>query len=346
MDKNTLNWPVIISKARSREELTKPEIEWSMNQAMSGEATEAQIAGLLTALVPEHLTSKELSQFGIEMTSHATKIRQFTDSVDIVGTGGDQLNTVNISTMASLVVAASGLSIVKHGNRASSSSTGSADVIEALGVNLSQPVEQVERTIDEIGIGFLFAQLFHPSMKFIAPVRKQLGVPTVFNYLGPLTNPAGPNNSVIGVAHEEMVHIVAKAFQERPNAHTLVVRGDNGLDEISICGSTTVVRVSHDSYDTFEITPEDFGLQRADISEIRGGYAQENAQVVLDFLNGKKGAVRDAVLMNAAAGLYVGKYFDEDFKSGFKKSLAEVTELVDSGKALSKLNQWKAFSAN
>lgn len=346
MTNHEYSWPQIIGKSRISQELTPDEIKWAMKEAMSGNATDAQIAGLLTALQPVNLTPDELHHFGEEMTSHATSIKPFHDGVDIVGTGGDQLNTVNISTMASLVVAACGIPVVKHGNRASSSSTGSADVIEALGVNLNQEISKVEASIETIGVGFLFAQVFHPAMRFIAPVRKQLGIPTVFNYLGPLTNPAKPLNSVIGVANSELVNTIAQAFQQRKNAHTLVVRGHNVLDEISICGPSTIIKASPDGIESLEITPEEFGFKSADISEIRGGFAEENAQVVLDFLKGKQGAVRDAVLLNAAAGIYVHDYFDQNLHEGFSSALKIAAEAVDSGKALAKLEEWKAYSGS
>lgn len=311
---------------------------------MSGEATPSQIAGFLVALRSKGETVDEISGLVEAMLRHTTPIDIPGEKLDIVGTGGDQLNTVNISTMAALVAAGAGAKVVKHGNRAASSASGSADVLEALGVRLDLPVDQVARNAGEAGITFCFAQVFHPSFRHTAVPRRELGVPTAFNFLGPLTNPALVQASAVGVANARMAPLVAGVLAKR-GSRGLVFRGDDGLDELTTTGPSTVWEIRDGTVIRQGFAPADLGIRSATVDELRGGDAQANAAVVRDVLAGKAGAARDAVLLNAAAGLVAfDKAADGPLVDRMRSALARAAQSVDSGAAAAVLEKWVSLT--
>lgn len=325
-------------------DLTADDTSWAMDRIMSGEATPAQIAGFLVALSAKGETVEELSGLVETMLLHANPISIAGEKLDIVGTGGDQLNTVNISSMAALVAAGAGAKVVKHGNRASSSSSGSADVLEALGVRLDLPIEDVARNAEEVGITFCFAQVFHPSFRHTAVPRRELAIPTAFNFLGPLTNPARVQASAVGVANARMAPLVAGVLARR-GSRGLVFRGDDGLDELTTTGPSTVWEIRGGSVTEVGFSPEDLGIRLATVEQLRGGDAQANAQVVRDVLAGQGGAPRDAVLVNAAAGLVA---FDTTAEGTFlermRQAYVRAEESIDSGAAAAVLEKWVALT--
>lgn len=316
-----------------------------MDTIMSGEATPAQIAGFLVALSAKGETVEELSGLVDAMLAHAKPISISGEKLDIVGTGGDQLNTVNISTMAALVAAGAGAKVVKHGNRAASSSSGSADVLEALGVRLDLTIEEVARNAEEAGITFCFAQVFHPSFRHTAVPRRELAVPTAFNFLGPLTNPAKVQASAVGVANARMAPLVAGVLAQR-GSRGLVFRGNDGLDELTTTGPSTVWEIRAGRVTEMTFSPQDLGISLATVEQLRGGNAEVNAAVVRDVLAGREGAARDAVVLNAAAGLVA---FDESadghFLERMKKAYARAAESIDSGAAAAVLEKWVSLTA-
>lgn len=294
-------WPDLTARLLNREDLSTEETSWAMAQVMSGSASDIALAGFLAALATKGETIDELRGFADTMLDFARPISIDGRVVDIVGTGGDRLHTVNISTTAALVIAAAGVPVVKHGNRASSSSSGAADCLEALGINISMPVEHVGRVFDALGITFCFANLFHPSMRYAAPVRKALAVPTVFNLLGPLTNPARPASSAIGVSNKSRAPIVAGVLADRGSS-SLVFRGDNGMDELSAVAVNTVWEVRDGAVAEHRIDAvEELGLPAATVKDLLGGDAQYNAEVVRQVFDGAEGHVANAVCLNAAA---------------------------------------------
>jgi anthranilate phosphoribosyltransferase len=325
-------------------DLTAADTEWAMNTIMSGEATPVQIAGFLVALRAKGETVDELTGLVKAMVAHANPINISGEKLDIVGTGGDQLNTINISTMAALVAAGAGARVVKHGNRAASSSSGSADVLEALGVRLDLAIDRVARNAEEAGITFCFAQVFHPSFRHTAVPRRELAIPTAFNFLGPLTNPAKVQASAVGVAHARMAPLVAGVLARR-GSRGLVFRGDDGLDELSTTGPSTVweIRNGHVVQETFD--PRELGIRPATMEELRGGDARSNAAVVRQVLSGSKGPARDAVLLNAAAGLVAFDLAaDGPLMQRMAAALVKAEDAVDSGAAASVLDRWIALS--
>ena len=311
---------------------------------MSGEATPAQIAGFLVALSAKGETVEELSGLVDAMLAHANPVEISGEKLDIVGTGGDQLNTVNISTMAALVAAGAGAKVVKHGNRAASSSSGSADVLEALGVRLDLPIAQVARNAEEAGITFCFAQVFHPSFRHTAVPRRELAIPTAFNFLGPLTNPARVQASAVGVANARMAPLVAGVLAER-GSRGLVFRGNDGLDELTTTGPSTVWEIRGGTVTELSFSPQDLGITPATVEQLRGGDAQANAAVVREVLAGKEGPARDAVLLNAAAGLVA---FDPaaggPFLERMRNAYVRAAESVDSGAAAAVLEKWVSLT--
>lgn len=312
---------------------------------MSGEATPAQIAGFLVALSAKGETVEELSGLVDAMLAHANPVSISGQKLDIVGTGGDQLNTVNISTMAALVAAGAGAKVVKHGNRAASSSSGSADVLEALGVRLDLTIEEVARNAEEAGITFCFAQVFHPSFRHTAVPRRELAVPTAFNFLGPLTNPAKVQASAVGVANARMAPLVAGVLAQR-GSRGLVFRGNDGLDELTTTGPSTVWEIRAGGVTELTFSPQDLGITLATVEQLRGGNAEDNAAVVRDVLAGKEGPARDAVLVNAAAGLVA---FDESAEGSFldrmREAFARAADSIDSGAAAGVLEKWVSLTA-
>lgn len=346
LNSTDLSWKHILNRLTAQHNLTSHEISWAMDEIMSGVTPEAIIGAFLVGLHVKGETPEELQALAQGMIEKAEPIEVTSSAVDVVGTGGDQQNTVNISTMASLVVAGAGIPVIKHGNRASSSSSGSADVLEALGVNLNMSIKNVARAVSEVGITFLFAQIFHPSMKHVAPTRKALGVPTAFNYLGPMTNPAQVRSSAIGVADPEMAERIAQVFASRGD-HALIVRGSDGLDEITITGPSYVWETFDGEVTAYELNPEDCGFPLGVMDDLRGGDAKHNAQVVRETLKGSAGPILDAVLLNAAAAITAyspvkGASFDQRFAEG----IGRAREAINNGKALQVLEKWVSYSSN
>ena len=337
-------WPRLISALIKGNDLTAENTSWAMDTIMSGEATPAQIAGFLVALSAKGETVDELSGLVDAMLAHANPVTITGEKLDIVGTGGDQLNTINISTMAALVAAGAGAKVVKHGNRAASSSSGSADVLEALGVRLDLPIDRVARNAEEAGITFCFAQVFHPSFRHTAVPRRELAVPTAFNFLGPLTNPANVQASAVGVANARMAPLVAGVLARR-GSRGLVFRGNDGLDELTTTGPSTVWEIRNGAVNELHFSPQDLGISLATVEQLRGGNAAANAGVVRDVLAGSKGPARDAVLVNAAAGLVA---FDSEAEGPFltrmQEAFARAAQSIDSGAAAAVLDRWVSLS--
>lgn len=324
-----------IQKVYEGKDLSDAEAFDAMNIIMSDRATNAQSAAFLTALAIKGETADEVTAFVKVMREKAAKIKGFEDSLDIVGTGGDLSNSFNISTTSSFVIAASGMTVAKHGNRSASSKSGAADCLEALGVKIQSTPESASKTLEELGMTFLFAPSYHSAMRFVGPVRKQIGVRTVFNILGPLINPASPKYMIMGVFSKDIMETVAKVLINVGVERGMVVYGNDKIDEISISDSTSVVEINNGETIKYEIRPEQFGLKRADKSEVVGGEPADNAKITLSVLSGEdKGARRDIVLLNAGCALYV---------TGKAKSITDgvklAGELIDSGKALAKLNE-------
>ncbi|WP_455834510.1 anthranilate phosphoribosyltransferase [Pseudarthrobacter siccitolerans] len=337
-------WPRLISALIKGNDLTADSTAWAMDTIMSGEATPAQIAGFLVALSAKGETVEELSGLVDAMLAHANPVSISGEKLDIVGTGGDQLNTVNISTMAALVAAGAGARVVKHGNRAASSSSGSADVLEALGVRLDLSIDQVARNAEEAGITFCFAQVFHPSFRHTAVPRKELAIPTAFNFLGPLTNPARVQASAVGVANARMAPLVAGVLAQR-GSRGLVFRGNDGLDELTTTGPSTVWEIRDGTVVEQSFSPEDLGIRLATVEQLRGGDAQANAAVVREVLAGKVGAARDAVLLNAAAGLVAfDTSADGPLLERMRSAYARAAESIGSGAAAAVLEKWVSLT--
>lgn len=341
-------WPALTAQLLRGEDLAPAHAAWAMDEVMEGASRPVQLAGFLIALQAKGVTGAELAALGDAMVAHAREVRAPERSVDIVGTGGDMAHTVNISTMAAVVIAASGRVVVKHGNRASSSRSGSADVLEALGVRLDLPVSAVEELIERIGMTFLFAQVFHPSMRYAAEARKGLGVPTVMNVLGPITNPARPGSSAVGVASPALAPIVAEVFAGRGTS-ALVFRGQDGLDELTVTAPSDVWEVRGGSVRRHELDPFSLlGIERAEHDALRGGSAEENAQVARDVFagrtEGRLRAVRDAVALNAAAGIAahdgIGQASEDGFSQRISAAHEEAEAVLSSGRASELIERW------
>lgn len=325
-----------ILKLAKKEDLTYEMAEAVMNEIMSGEATPVQMSAYLTALSIKGETIDEITASAAGMRAHCIKLLHNMDVLEIVGTGGDGSNSFNISTTSSLVIAAAGVPVAKHGNRAASSKSGAADVLEALGVNISIPPEKSAQLLKDISICFLFAQNYHVAMKYVAPIRKELGIRTVFNILGPLSNPAGANMELMGVYDESLVEPLAQVMAKLGVSRGMVVYGKDSLDEISMCAPTAVCEIKDGWFQSYELTPEQFGYERCDKSQLTGGSPQENAEITKAILEGReKGAKRQAVYLNAGAALYItGKA--ETIEQGVR--MAE--SLIDDGTALRKLEEF------
>jgi anthranilate phosphoribosyltransferase len=316
--------------------LSESEMAECMTEIMEGKATDAQIGAFLTALHIKGETIEEITGAAKIMREKATKIKAPEGVIDTCGTGGDMSGTFNISTTVAIVVAAAGVPVAKHGNRSVSSQSGSADVLEALGVNIELPPEKVEKCLFETNFGFLFAPLFHPAMKFAIGPRREIGIRTIFNILGPLTNPASAKRQVLGVFADKLTEPLASVLGNLGATNAMVVHGEDGLDEITICNGTRVSRYKDGKVETSYITPEDFGFQRADCRNIAGGNKKENANITLSILNRDKGPKRDIVVMNSAAAIVVSG-LTQDFKTA--SEIAE--ESIDSKKAIKKLEEIK-----
>ncbi|MDZ4218559.1 MAG: anthranilate phosphoribosyltransferase [Methylobacter sp.] len=312
-----------------------------MRQIMSGEVTPVQIAGILIGLRVKKETVGEISAAAQIMREFSTKVpvNKRDHLIDTCGTGGDASHTFNISTASALVAAAAGAQVAKHGGRSVSSTCGSADVLEALGVNLNLTPEQVGQSIDRIGIGFMFAPNFHGAMKHAAPVRRELGIRTIFNVLGPLTNPAGADNQVLGVFHPDLVGIQARVLQRLGSRHVLVVHGADGMDEISLSGESYVAELKNGTIEEYTVQPEDFGLKRAPLDTLRVANAEEACAMLSGVLDNTPGAPRDIVQLNAGAAIYVA-----GLAATLKEGIAQAGEIIASGAAKRKLEELVQFS--
>ena len=324
-----------IVKIVSKEDLSYDEAYAVMNEIMSGQTTAAQNAAFLAALSTKSAraeTIDEIAGCAAAMRDHATRVDPGMEVFEIVGTGGDNAGSFNISTTAALVCAAGGVKVAKHGNRAASSRSGTADCLEALGVNIHQSPARCVELLNEAGMCFFFAQKYHTSMKYVGPIRKELGFRTVFNILGPLTNPASPQVQLLGVYDEYLVEPLAQVLIGLGVKRGMVVYGKDKLDEISLSSPTAVCEFRDGWFKDYTITPEDFGMERCAKSDLVGGTPEENAQITLDILRGKKGHKRNAVLLNAAGALIIG-----DKADGFADGITRVAEIIDSGQASAKL---------
>ena len=329
----------LIAKAATGAALSREEAARGFDTMMSGEATPSQMGGLLMALRVRGETVDEITGAVTAMREKMLRVRAPVDAIDVVGTGGDASGSFNISTCAAFIVAGAGVPVAKHGNRALSSRSGAADVLGALGVNIDLPPAQVSRCIREAGIGFMFAPAHHPAMKNVGPTRVELGTRTIFNLLGPLSNPAGVKRQMVGVFSRQWIEPLAYVLKNLGSDAAWVVHGSDGLDEITTAGATYVAALENGVVRTFEITPEDVGLERVKPEALRGGEAKENALALSDVLKGKKGAFRDVAMLNAAAGLVVAGHAEE-----LKQGLALAQTSIDSGEAASRLQRLIAIS--
>lgn len=330
----------IIRTVIAGEHLTREQAYRVMNTIMTGEATPAQIAAFLVAEKLKGETYQEVAGFATAMREKATPVSiSRRNAVDIVGTGGDGANTFNISTVAAFVMAAAGVPVAKHGNRSVSSKCGSADVLELLGVRIDLSASQIGRCVDEVGIGFLFAPGLHKAMKHAMAPRKEVGVRTVFNILGPVTNPAGVRRQVVGVFDRVTARLVAEVFRELGADHIFVVHSEDGLDEVSVHAPTLVFEVKKNQIQEKQVVPEDFGLKTARAAEALGGHPEKNTQVAREVLSGQGGVARDFVVANAACGLVVGAVV-QDFQQGARMA----AEAIDSGAAMAKLQALKELT--
>ena len=331
-----------IVKIVNKEDLTYDEAYTVMNEIMGGETSPTQNAAFLAALSTKSAraeTTDEIAGCAAAMREHAIKVNTGMDVFEIVGTGGDNAHSFNISTTSALVAAAAGMKVAKHGNRAASSLCGTADCLEALGVNINQSPEKCVELLNEVGMCFFFAQKYHTSMKYVGAIRKELGFRTVFNILGPLTNPATPTMQLLGVYDEYLVEPLAQVLINLGVKRGMVVYGMDKLDEISLSADTKICEINDGWYKTYTITPEDFGFEKCSKEDLKGGTPEENAQITRDILNGAKGHKRNAVLLNAGAALYIGGKADS-----FKNGVELAKEIIDSGKALETLEKFILLS--
>ena len=326
----------IVASGRS---LSREDASTVMREIMEGQATPGQLGALFTALNIKGETVEEIAGFATVMREMSLKVNVPGKLVDSVGTGGDGRNTFNISTAAAFVAAGAGLKVAKHGNRAASSACGSADVLEALGIKFDLPPQGVERCINEVGFGFMFAPAYHAATRHAVPVRREIGIRTVFNILGPLTNPAGAQCLLVGVAYPELGERVAEVFRTLGAQHAIIVHGDGGLDEISLSGSTSVWELQGGEVKAWKLKPSDTGLPQRSIDEIRSGTKEENAATMRRLFEGEEGPLRDYVLVNSAGVLLVG-----DLVSSIKEGIAMAAEVIDTGAALEKLEALAALS--
>ena len=332
-------FPVLIEKLKRQEDLTTDEAAAAMSVIMRGEAAPAQIAGLLIGLSIKGERPSELVGFARTMRDNAVPLRATGSLFDTCGTGGDGSGTFNISTAAAIVLAACGMKIAKHGNRAASSKCGSADVLEAMGVNIQATPDVVERCLEEVGVAFLFAPSFHPATKHAAQVRKDLGVRTAFNLLGPLTNPARPARQIVGVPRPELTELLARSLALLGSERAWVVHGADGLDELSTTGYTKISECRGDAVQTFYVHPAEFGLAKATPESLKGADAVTNTGIVRGVLKGDPGPARDVVLLNAGAALLVGGKADT-----VKDGIAAAARAIDSGAAMAVLEKLVAVS--
>lgn len=328
-----------IIKLAAKEDLSYEMAMGAMDEIMGGKATPVQMSAFLTAMSMKGETIEEITACAAGMRKHCIRLLNDQELLEIVGTGGDRSNFFNISTTASILVSAAGVPVAKHGNRAASSKSGAADCLEALGVKISLPPERSREILEKINLCFLFAQNYHLSMKYVAPVRKELGIRTIFNILGPLTNPAGASMQLMGVYEEALVEPMAKVLMNLGVKKGMVVYGQDCLDEISLSAPTTIGEFRNGTYKKYVITPEDYGFQRCRKEDLRGGTPEENAAITRAVLNGEKGPKRNAVVLNAAAGLVIGQDGID-----LREAIHEMEQIIDSGKAAEQLEKFIQLS--
>jgi len=341
---SSLDWAGVITKLENGLDLQPAEAQSVMREVLEDRADKENLKNFLIALKNKGETPEEVGALVAQMYQFCAPISITERAVDTVGTGGDGAHTINISTTAAIIAAAAGSRVVKHGNRAASSKSGAGDLLEALGVAINLDGAKVAQTVSELGIGFCFAPIFHPAMRFAAPARKELATATVFNILGPLANPAKPKAAAIGVANDRMHLVMAQVLAER-GVEGFVFRGDDGLDEITLATTTSVLTIGNGEISSDRIDAKDFSIANAPISALVGGDAQENARITRAIFAGERGAPRDAVLLNAAAAIAA---FDGEFELSIherlSKSLQKATESIDAGKANSLLDEWVLLS--
>jgi anthranilate phosphoribosyltransferase len=330
-----------IVKAAKRENLSYEESRAVMDEIMKGEATGIQMAAYLTAMSVKGETIDEITGSAAGMRANCIRLLQDMDVLEIVGTGGDRSNSFNISTTSAIVTSAYGIPVAKHGNRAATSKCGAADVLEALGVNIIATPEKSIECLKNINICFLFAQNYHIAMKYVSPVRKELGIRTIFNILGPLVNPAGANNELLGVYEEDLVEPMARVLSNLGVKNALVVYGRDGLDEISMSSDTKVCEVRNGELNSYVITPEQFGFKRCDKSELIGGSPEENANITREILSGKGGAKKDAVILNSAAAIHVMKP-----EISLQQGVEIASGIIESGKGAEQLEKFVKLSGS
>ena len=339
-----LSWSLIDATLGQKSDLSVEQAQWAMNQILTGQAQAAEIKSFLVALKAKGESAQEVSALVEQMYAFAAPIDIGERCVDTVGTGGDGAHTINISTPAAIITTAAGARVIKHGNRAASSRSGAADLLQALGVEINLNGAEVAESVRRIGLGFAFAPIFHPAMRFAGPARKELGVATVFNILGPLANPARPKAVAIGVADERMLPIMAQVLADR-GCEGFLFRGHDGLDELSLSGPSTIIQIQDGQMHTEIFDPSNIGIERSQIEALVGGDAEFNANVTNRIFDGEQGAPRDAVLLNAAAAIAA---FKGDFTLGIEQQLAngwvKATAAVDSGAAKNVLNSWRTLT--
>lgn len=337
-------WELHISRLRSGLDLDAAEVQWCMNEILTGNTEIDVIKDFLIALKSKGETSLEVGALVDQMYEHCAPITINERAVDTVGTGGDGAHTINISTTAAIIAAAAGVKVIKHGNRAASSKSGSADLLEALGIHINLDGTGVEKTFSELGIGFCFAPVFHPAMRFAGPARKELATPTVFNILGPMANPAKPQAAAIGVANESMHLVMAQVLSDR-GVDGFVFRGDDGLDEITLATTTSVLTIGGGEITRGLIDPLDFGIDRAPIASLVGGESVENARITTAIFAGEKGAPRDAVVLNAAAAIaaYEAR-FDLNLQERMALGVSRAIDAIDSGASARLVSKWSELS--
>jgi anthranilate phosphoribosyltransferase len=336
-------WPRLFNRLLAREDLSAADTSWAMREVMTGEATPVQVAAFAVALRAKGESAAEVTGLAAEMLAQATPVQLSLDCVDIVGTGGDGAHTVNISTMAAVVTAAAGVPVAKHGGRAASSSSGAADVLEALGVAIDLPAPAVARCVEEAGIGFFFAPVFHPGMRHAAGPRREMGIGTVFNFLGPLTNPARPVAAAIGCADARMAPVMADVLAGR-GVRALVFRGDDGLDELTTATTSTVYVVRDGEVEPDRLDPAALGIPASAPDALRGGSPDFNADVFRRVLGGEPGAVRDAVVLNAAAALAAFDERPSRLHDAIAAGMARAAAAIDDGRATAQLERWVTVS--
>lgn len=345
----SLTWPDVLTTLLERRDLSVWESTWAMRQVMQGKVSDAQLAGFLVALRAKGETIDEIVGFRDAILESAVPLPVSSDVLDIVGTGGDRIGTVNVSTTAAVIIGATGIPVVKHGNRAASSASGSSDVLGALGLELSLDPAAVASVLDRTGITFAWAAAFHPGFKYAGAARAELGVPTVFNMLGPLCNPARAEANAVGVAQLERVPLITGVFRTR-GATALVFRGDDGLDELTTTGHSRIWEVTRGDIHEHDLDPRDLGIPMADLADLIGGSPEHNADVLRRTLAGERGPVRDIVLLNAAAGIVAyelshdAAQVQRPILDRLRDAYATATEAVDDGRAAAKLDEWVAVT--